>query len=203
MDARPSTAPLPFTPRQRLRFYWLRDHGFLRAIWRNFYRLDDEVWRHNHPSPARLAKLKAMGAASVLSLRGEGAPVSVLEAGACHALNLPFRGIGLSALTLPEPQALLELLDALRTMPKPVVVHCKSGSDRTGLAATLYLHVIKGVPLDQARRQLALRYIHNRWGGAGIVHALLDAYAAAHADTGIEFEDWVQTAYDPAALSKK
>lgn len=194
------TPPPVLSTAQRLHLYWVKDHAFLREVWTNFHKLDDDVWRHNHPSAARLARLKAMGAASVLSLRGSTSLPSRIEAAACAELGLTFRALEMRATKLPQPEALLGLLDALREMPKPMVIHCKSGSDRTGLAATLYLHVFKGVPLEEARKQLRLRYIHNARGKAGIVHLLLDAYATAHAETGIGFEEWVRTAYDPAAL---
>lgn len=193
--------PAPLSGAKRLRLYWWKDHGWLRGLWTNFHKLDDDVWRHNHPSPARLARLKAMGAASVLSLRGGYAPPSLIEARACADLGLEFRALELRAFALARPEVLLDLLAALREMPKPLVIHCKSGSDRTGLAATLYLHVIKGVPLAEARRQLALRFIHVPWTRAGIVNAMLDAYAETHAATGIGFEEWVKTAYDPVALT--
>ena len=198
-------APLPpFSPVDRARLYWLKDHGFLRALWTNFHKLDEEVWRHNHPSPARLAWLKANGAASVLSLRGATSVPSLIEAAACADLGLTFRAVEMRAVILPRREALLGLLDALHEMPKPMVIHCKSGSDRTGLAATIYLHAFKGVPLPEARNQLALRYAHNPWGRAKIVNKLLDAYGAAHdgapGATGITFEEWVRTEYDQVGL---
>ncbi len=194
------TQPAPFTPTDRLRLYWLKDHGFLRTLWTNFHKLDDDVWRHNHPSPSRLAQLKAMGAASVLTLRGDTSPPSQIEAAACAELGLEFQALEMRAIILPRKEALLGLLDALREMPKPMVIHCKSGSDRTGLAATIYLHVFKGVPLAEARKQLAPRFIHNPWGRAAIVNKLLDAYGAAHDATGIGFEDWVRSDYDQVGL---
>lgn len=180
--------------------YWFKDHGALRAVWANFHRLDADVWRHNHPSPARLAQLKAMGAASVLTLRGSTSVPSRLEAAACAELGLEFRSLEMRALALSRREALLGLLDAIREMPKPMVIHCKSGSDRTGLAATIYLHVFKGVPLDEARRQLGLRYIHNPFGRARVVNVMLDAYAEAQAATGIGFEEWVRDHYDQIGL---
>lgn len=180
--------------------YWLKDHGALRLVWTNFHKLDEDVWRHNHPSPARLAQLKAMGAASILTLRGTTSAPSILEAQACAELDLEFRALEMRATILPRKDALLGLLDAIKEMPKPMVIHCKSGSDRTGLAATIYLHVFKGVPLDEARKQLGVRFIHNPWGRAGIVNVLLDAYGAANAATGIGFEDWVRTEYDQIAM---
>jgi protein tyrosine/serine phosphatase len=199
--APPRSSETPFSPAEVRRLYWLKDHGVLRAVWRNFYKLDDQVWRHNHPSPARLAHLKAMGAASVLTLRGSKAAVSKMEATACAALDIPFRAVSLRALALPAQSQLIGLFDALHEMPKPLVIHCKSGSDRTGLAATIYLHAFKGVPLAQARKQLSLRYLHLPWSRARIVNRLLDAYASGHAETGIGMEDWVRNHYDPATLT--
>lgn len=198
-------APLPppsarFSRAEMLWLYWLKDHGFLRVPWRNFHRLDAQVWRHNQPGPARLAQLRALGAASVLTLRGAKSMPSLMEAEACAALGLEFRALEMRATVLPKREALLGLLEALRDMPKPLVVHCKSGSDRTGLAAVIYLHVMHGMPLAQARGQLSWRYIHNPWGPARVVNRLLDAYAAAHDATGIGFEDWVRDAYDQVGL---
>ncbi len=192
---------IAYSRARRLWLYWLKDHGFLRVPWQNFHKLDADVWRHNHPSPARLAQLQALGAASILSLRGWKSAPSVIEAQACADLGLTFRALEMRATRLPRRDVLLGLLDAFRDMPKPMVMHCKSGSDRTGLASAIYLHAVKGVPLAQARQQLALRYIHNPWGRAAVVNRLLDAYGAAHEATGIPFEDWVRDHYDPAALT--
>ena len=44
----------------------------------------------------------------------------------------------------------------LREAPKPVLVHCEGGADRTGLAAALYL-AAAGHPA-QADGQLSVRY---------------------------------------------
>lgn len=192
---------LPLTRRQRFWQFWWHDHAWLRALWSNLHRLDADVYRANQPSPARLRQFRDLGIRSVLSLRGEAGLPSQIGAAGSAALGLEFRAINLRARRLPPKAQLLALLDALRTMPKPMVMHCKSGADRTGLASAIYLHVFKGVPLPEARRQLALRYAHVRIGQAGILHGLLDAYEAAHDATGIGFEDWVREQYDPTTLT--
>ncbi|WP_224815192.1 tyrosine-protein phosphatase [Hasllibacter sp. MH4015] len=191
----------PFSAAKTLRHYWLADHGLLRTVWTNFHKLDDDVWRHNHPSPARLAQLQAMGARSVLSLRGHHSLPAKIEAAACAELGLELRSVEMQATRLSIPSVFLDMLDAMRELPRPMVIHCKSGSDRTGLASAIYLHVFRDVPMDQARAQLAPRYAHNPFGRARILYRLLDAYSAAHDATGIGFEEWVRTQYDPAALS--
>jgi protein tyrosine phosphatase (PTP) superfamily phosphohydrolase (DUF442 family) len=197
---RPATDPGPL---RILRDYWLKDHAVLRLFVPNFYRVDADLYRANHPGVRRLRIARDKGIRSVLSLRGEdpSAP-TLVERRACESLGLELGFVRLWTTRLVEGEVLLDLLQKLRTMPKPMLVHCKSGADRTGLAVTLYLHVLKGVPLAEARRALHWRYAHLPWSRAGIVHRMLDAYAEAHTATGIGFEDWVRTAYDPKALSR-
>ncbi len=195
-EIRPILTPYVFF----LGFLW-RDHAFVRYLIPNFYAVDDQLFRSGHPSPRRLRIARRRGIASILSLRGgaDNTP-NYIERVAAADLGLELRFIRMRTVELPQADVLLELLDLLRDMPKPMLVHCKSGSDRTGLAVMLYQHVIKDIPLAEARRALSWRFGHWRFGKAGVVHRLLDTYAAAQAETGISFEDWVRTDYDPAAL---
>lgn len=190
------------TWRSTLRGYWLRDHAWLRALLPNFHKVDADLYRSNHPGLRLLRRAQGLGVRSVLSLRGdaENTP-NILERDACRRLGLELRFLRLRSVALPPRETLLQLLEHLRDMPKPMLVHCKSGADRTGLAVTLYLHVIKGLPLPEARRALGWKYAHFSFGKAGIVHRMLDAYEADHQATGIGFEEWAATRYDPAALS--
>ena len=48
----------------------------------------------------------------------------------------------------------------LRDAPKPLLIHCRSGADRTGLASVIYQAVIKGMDEDRAESQLSLRFGH-------------------------------------------
>ena len=48
---------------------------------------------------------------------------------------------------------ILAVIRAFREIEKPFVMHCKSGADRAGFASALYLHVIEGQPLAEARRR--------------------------------------------------
>lgn len=190
---------LPF--RRRVWGYWLRDHAFLRVVLPNAYRVDDALWRGAHPGRGQLRRLKATGIASILSLRGGGNSVPNAEERAiCAELGLPLLHLSMTASQPPRPAVLADLLTLLREMPKPLFVHCKSGADRTALAVTLYRHVLQGAPLHEARRAFSWRYGHNRWGKARVLHRFLDAYAAAQEATGIGFEEWLATVYDPEAL---
>lgn len=95
-----------------------------------------------------------------------------------------------------ELQTLFEELDRIET---PVLVHCKSGSDRTGLVSTIWLHDYRSVPLREARKQLAFfPYMHVSWGGASSLQDFLDMYVewqTAHPRTPLKIRDWVKQYY--------
>ena len=97
--------------------------------------------------------------------------------------------------------ALITLLDAFRNIEKPFVFHCKSGIDRTGLAAFLYLLAETDTPPEVARRQLSLRYLHLKASRHGILDVMADAYMDAYRATGIGIRAWIETVYDPDALN--
>jgi len=183
-------------------YYWLVDHAWVRLLVTNFYHVDEDVWRSNQPGRRQLRRLKAQGLSAVLSLRGDTKHASfIVEKRAVEEVGLPLHYVRMRAQRLPKPEAILAALDKIRTLPKPLLVHCKSGADRTGLIITLYRHVIKGEPLAEARKSLAWYYAHASWGKAGVVHEMLDAYARDNEATGIGFEDWVRTRYDRDALA--
>lgn len=53
-----------------------------------------------------------------------------------------------------------KLVALMRTMPKPILVHCRQGADRTGLASALYLAALKGAGGAEAGGQLSLYFGH-------------------------------------------
>jgi len=54
-----------------------------------------------------------------------------------------------------------DIVDILKHSPKPLLVHCRKGADRTGMAATLYFHTIKGESLKLSiKKGMRLRYGH-------------------------------------------
>ncbi len=183
--------------------YWVHDHAWVRVFVWNFYKVDDALYRANHPGFRVLSRARDLGIRSVLSLRGDAQNTpNIIEREACDRLGLELRFIRMRTSVLPQRDVLLELIALLRDMPKPLLVHCKSGADRTGLAVTLYLHVVRGRPLSEARKALSWRYAHFSWGKAGIVSRMLDAYEADNRETGIGFEEWAATRYDPAAITR-
>jgi protein tyrosine/serine phosphatase len=195
------------TPAERRRAWWhfqLLDHAFLRAWWTNLHRIAPGVWRANQPSPKRLARYRhKLGLKAVLNLRGEtGNSHYLFEAEACDALGIVLVNIRLNARALPKPDQLLALLDAFETTPRPFLMHCKSGSDRAGLAAALYRIHVEGRPVAEAADELHWRYLHAHWTKTGILDFFLQAYAADNAAAPIALRDWIETRYDRSALDR-
>lgn len=191
----------PAARRRALIDFHLFDHGALRAVWRNLHEVAPGVWRSNQPSPGQLARLRAKGFRAVLNLRG-AKPFAYyhLEREACARLGLTFVSLPLSA-SRPVPAAtLFELEDVFRRLPRPFLMHCKSGADRTGVAAALYLLMVEGAPVAAAARELHWRFMHFRDGEAGILDLFLEAYGVAQAARGIGIQEWIRDGYDPDAL---
>lgn len=61
----------------------------------------------------------------------------------------------------PVPEGKIEaILAVLRTAPKPLLVHCRSGADRTGFVSALYRYAIEGESAGEAARELSVWYGH-------------------------------------------
>ena len=108
------------------------------------------------------AAAQRYGIKSVLNLRG-GHPGQAWyddEIAAAGALGLAHYDIALSAKRVVGPEQITEILDVLRRAPKPLLVHCRSGSDRSGLVAALYRFAEAGATAEEAAGELSLLYGH-------------------------------------------
>lgn len=191
----------PALRRQALWHFQLFDHAFLRVLWTNFAEVAPGVYRSNQPDHARLARLKEMGIRTIVNLRGAHRQSHYLfERESCAALGLGMVDVQLHARRAAPRSELLALIKTFREAERPMLFHCKSGADRAGLAAAIYLLAIEGRLMAEARRHLHPRYVHFRWSRTGICDHLLDAYEARTEVGPIDFETWVATEYDPETL---
>lgn len=98
----------------------------------------------------------------------------------------------LSAHIAPTLKQMNEIVDVMRRAPKPILIHCKNGSDRSGLVAALYRLAVEGQPHDVAEQQLSLWYGHFPWLGSRS-EAMDDAFAQFSAVTQMQAEAAAQT----------
>ncbi len=176
------------------------DHGFLRAAFPNRHTVVPGIWRSNQPSPRQLARWARRGLRTVLNVRGANTFGSyALEAEACRRLGIDLIDLRLRSRALPDPADIHALKRVFDTAERPLLIHCKSGADRAGLAAACFVLFAGGTPAE-AQAQLSLRYLHLRHAKTGILDQFVAAYAAHNAATPTPFLDWVDSHYDPAAL---
>ncbi|WP_238363938.1 tyrosine-protein phosphatase [Mesobacterium pallidum] len=181
--------------------FHLMDHHILRVPWTNMFQIAPGVWRSNQPGPMRMKRLKRMGIATIVNLRGEeDYPHFYFERESAEALGITLVNRKLRARTLMKAENFLDVIDALRTADKPLLFHCKSGADRAGIVAAIYLLVFENAPVEVAKKQLGLRYIHLKFTKTGVQDYMLEVYGHRTARDPIGFEDWLRTEYDHKAL---
>jgi protein tyrosine phosphatase (PTP) superfamily phosphohydrolase (DUF442 family) len=179
----------------------LADHALFRVLWRNFAVVAPGLlYRSNHPTPWQLAQAaRRHGIRTVINLRGETANGSdALSRATAARLGLTLIDMPFGSRRAPHRDRILRLAEIYRTMTPPALLHCKSGADRTGLAAGVYV-LMQGGSSAEALAQLSWRYLHVSASKTGVLDAFFAYYARA-AEGRLSFLDWVRTEYDEAAL---
>jgi protein tyrosine/serine phosphatase len=122
-----------------------------------------EVYRSAQLTRAELAhEIDAHGIRSVLNLRGANADKRWYrdELAESQERGVAHYDIGISARKPVPAEKIAEILAVLRNAPKPILVHCASGADRTGFVSALYRYAILAQPAEKAEHELSLRYGH-------------------------------------------
>jgi protein tyrosine/serine phosphatase len=129
----------------------------------NFHEvLPGQLYRSAQPTPSELAQyIKRYGIRTVVNLRGPSERAwyrdEVATTQKLSVQHVDFRMRASQQLTPDESERLITLL---KEAPKPVLIHCKAGADRTGLASVIYLQQIAGVNEETAEWQLSPLYGH-------------------------------------------
>lgn len=129
---------------------------------------DGVVYRSAQLNGQKLAKVvDTYGIKSVINLRGANRGLwwydNETEVTAAHGAS--HFDVRMSALRDTDDATVTQLMEILRTAPRPLLIHCESGSDRTGLAAALYERFVKERPAEVAASQISFRYGHFPWLG--------------------------------------
>ncbi|HXG12935.1 MAG TPA: tyrosine-protein phosphatase [Gemmataceae bacterium] len=164
-----------------------------------------QVYRCAQPSGDELERLiRRYGVRTVINLRGCCPPLPwyLDECRATHRCNVAQEDVTLSAGRLPSIHEVRRLVDVLDRSEYPVLIHCRRGADRTGLAAVAALLLRSDIPLAQARRQLSLSYGHVAVGKAAYLNQFFDFYEEWLDRQGLEhspavFRRWARREYCP------
>jgi protein tyrosine/serine phosphatase len=177
------------------------DHGFLRRYFHNLHWISPEMARANQPSPRQIARYAKMGVKTILNLRGvSDTGYYLLEREACAAHGLALVDARMHSREPPSREAVVAAKEIFETIAYPALMHCKSGADRAGIMAVLYVHFRQGKPISEAMEQLSLKYLHIRQGKTGMLDFFFTSYLEETKQSGKPFLQWVLEDYDPARV---
>ena len=181
------------------------DYGVFRLAYLNLHPVSEgRLWRSAQPAPHHIAHFAARGVRTIVNLRGvrdHGA--WQLQREACDRCGVRLVEFMLHSRDAPKKESLLAARSFFESIEYPAVMHCKSGADRAGLAAALFLILHEGRPVREAARQMSLRYGHFRFAKTGIIDAFFAEYLAVGEPNGQSFVEWVEHSYDPDALKRQ
>jgi tyrosine-protein phosphatase SIW14 len=114
---------------------------------RNFYKIDDKVYRSAQPDRIGFQELSTLGIRNVLSLREYHSDDDGKDLG----LNLYRVKMEAGEITTEK---VVEALRIIRKAEGPILIHCWHGSDRTGLVSAMYRIVFQGWTREDAIEEL-------------------------------------------------
>jgi protein tyrosine/serine phosphatase len=122
-----------------------------------------QIYRSAQPSAADIGHYRAkFGIRTIVNLRGPKTGRSWYdeEVWAARRLGITHVDFRMSSSNELSQERAAELIQILRSADKPILIHCRSGADRTSLAAALYVAGIAHQGEDVAEEQISIRYGH-------------------------------------------
>ena len=115
--------------------------------------VDSKVYCSRQPSEAELRRwITEYNLKTIINLRGYAGKETAEEVAVAEEMNVRHISLTLSAYSLPPSYVLSRLIREIETCQKPVLIHCYSGIDRSGLAAPLAAMAIGGEDYYEARK---------------------------------------------------
>jgi protein tyrosine/serine phosphatase len=146
--------------------------------------------------------IRAHGIRTVINLRGfcdeEWYPE---QRAVTRHMGVAMEDVGLYCWRSPPQEDVCRLIRILDEAEGPILIHCRSGIDRTGWASAVALLLQDGTDPQQASRQLSLVYGYFYYGKARCLYHFFESYAEWLNRNGQEhtpnlFRFWVRNCYE-------
>ncbi len=118
-----------------------------------------EVYRSGQLSPAQLQKVIDQDHLKAIIDLAPNDPAHAAELAVSQQNQVQHYDLQLYAYTYPSGNDLQQLNTLLQTAPRPFLVHCHGGSDRTGLAAAMVLAATPGYSDFAIKMQYSFLYL--------------------------------------------
>jgi protein tyrosine/serine phosphatase len=179
------------------------DHHIFRAVYLNRHKIAPGVWRSAQPSPGQIAGFARKGIKTIVNLRGERDCGSYrLQVEACRRHGIKLVNFTLRSRMVPPVEVIHEARKLFNELEYPILFHCKSGADRAGLMSAFFMYMKEGQPIEQAVKQLSLKFGHIRQSETGVLDYFFERYMADNDAEPMTFFEWLETRYDPAEIKR-
>ena len=138
-------------------------------LYGNFHKVDKDLYRSaqlfsfNMPYYIEKHNIK-----SILNLRGDSRKQWYKdELRISKEYNVTHYDYGIGDRRINSMEDMLNIVKIMKDAPKPLLIHCKAGADRTSLVSALYLHAIKHD--KDAQKAISVLYGHFPWLGSKTV----------------------------------
>lgn len=117
----------------------------------NLFEVNKDLYRSGQPTAAGFRNLGAMGIRSCVSLRAHRNDRNDARGVAVLCVWRPILGRSVSDEDIEE-----EILDLRYRLPRPVLIHCYHGADRTGLLCAAYRMLVENWTVEEAVQEMVL-----------------------------------------------
>lgn len=168
------------------------------SLYTSYFRFTKNFYEVDHGKFFRSAQLTRSefesaisdyGIKTVISLRGD--PPALFgeerERETLERLGVYFHSFALEMNYFPSKKDLNVILGLYASAPKPILIHCRSGADRTGMMTALYAIDQMHESKEQAMEQLTPKYLHIK-----AIHPAMSEFVKL-----FQGRDWAQHNYDP------
>lgn len=133
-----------------------RSHPFPVEIGKlkNVHEINEELYRSDQPSRSDFKELERIGIRTVISLRSVIGDARKLKETNIQLISIPMRTRAISF------GHVVEVLKAMSTCERPLLIHCRRGIDRTGCMIAFYRMVFH----DWSREQAIKEFLSEEYG---------------------------------------
>ena len=183
------------------------EHNFINIFRLNFHKIDNQAYRSAQPTRYQIKNyVEKYGIKTIINLKGKNpkGPYWEFEKETCEQLGIKIVNVGIKSRGIPSPAQIKEAKEIFENVEYPIWMHCKAGSDRTGIYANLYQYFVDHIPIKDTNQLAFIPYGHLKQTKAGQVDFYFEKfleYQKEHPEA--EFYDWSQNIADKKAMEKE
>jgi len=131
-------------------------------VYDNFHAvIEERIYRSAQLSEKKLKRIMyEKKLKTIINLRGKDEEKKwyAMEKKIAEKKGIQYYSFRLRPHRLPNCTQLDALIKALKAAPRPLLIHCKGGADRTGVSSAIVLAIEKDPPLSELKQQFSLLY---------------------------------------------